>query len=215
MEKGNKHGNWKGGFPKCIGCGKQLTNYRSKRCRSCETKKRPHLKGINSFHWKGGLPKCINCGKLLSTRKVKNYEPKLCQKCNLENQKGKNHPMYGIHRFGEKSPNYKDGRTPITIAIRNSIRYKQWKQEVRIKKDFTCKSCHNKGGKLHVHHKKLFSILLEEIKYNFPLLDLYEGAMQYTPMWDVENGEVYCEDCHKEEHKRLKKLNGREQYDVH
>lgn len=32
---GDKHGNWQGGKPKCIDCGKQLVNYDSTRCHSC------------------------------------------------------------------------------------------------------------------------------------------------------------------------------------
>jgi 5-methylcytosine-specific restriction endonuclease McrA len=107
---------------------------------------------------------------------------------------------------GISSKGWKGGITPITKLIRHSSKYKQWQMAVRIKKDFTCKTCKEKGGYLHVHHIKPFSILLEEIKQNLPLMDLYEGAMQYTPMWDVNNGEIYCKKCHEDEHERLKKL---------
>jgi len=34
-KKGEESSHWKGGKPKCIDCGKQLTNYGYKRCKSC------------------------------------------------------------------------------------------------------------------------------------------------------------------------------------
>ncbi len=34
----NNHPNWKGGFPHCLGCGKELTHRESKKCRSCYAK---------------------------------------------------------------------------------------------------------------------------------------------------------------------------------
>jgi len=33
--KGKNHPNWKGGKPKCVDCGKLLSGYRCKRCKSC------------------------------------------------------------------------------------------------------------------------------------------------------------------------------------
>lgn len=38
--RGNKHPSWKGGLPKCVDCGKTLSIYYVKRCKSCENKRR-------------------------------------------------------------------------------------------------------------------------------------------------------------------------------
>lgn len=74
---GENHWNFKGGKPKCLDCGKRLTNYKNKRCRQhhvmwhkgknhCsfgktgkiawnKDKKFPQYSGKNSPHWKGGI----------------------------------------------------------------------------------------------------------------------------------------------------------------
>lgn len=36
--KGKDHPNWKGGLPKCLECGKRVTNYVNKRCSKCKYK---------------------------------------------------------------------------------------------------------------------------------------------------------------------------------
>ena len=55
--KGKANKNFKGGKPKCVGCGKTLSAYHVKRCKSCEMKRRwsnnecDYLKGL-SPSWK-------------------------------------------------------------------------------------------------------------------------------------------------------------------
>ena len=50
-------------FPKCKDCGKELHDYRTKRCHRCSTKFL-HKKGIinnkgkNNWNWKGGMLLC-------------------------------------------------------------------------------------------------------------------------------------------------------------
>lgn len=46
-----KHWNWKGGYPKCLDCGKQLYRYASKRCKKCDGKRK---RRENHYRWKGG-----------------------------------------------------------------------------------------------------------------------------------------------------------------
>jgi len=53
--KGYKAGelncNWKGGKPKCVDCGKELSSYNAKRCEECYHK---FYRGKNVYNWKGG-----------------------------------------------------------------------------------------------------------------------------------------------------------------
>jgi len=47
-------------------------------------------------------------------------------------------------------------------------------------------------------------MIQEKVKQYLPLLDLYEAAMMYTPLWDVKNGMVLCEKCHRNIHRKGK-----------
>ncbi len=93
-------------------------------------------------------------------------------------------------------PNWKGGITPITKQIRQSIKYKQWRQDVFIKDNFTCQECGQIGGNLEAHHIKPFHKFIKEVKKYLPLLPLFDGAMTYTPLWDLNNGITLCEKCH-------------------
>ena len=100
------------------------------------------------------------------------------------------------HR-GKKSHLWKGGIALIRYLIRSSSKYKQWRQQIFIRDNFTCQKCKdNSGGNLEAHHKKSFSKLLEEVKNYLPLLGLYEGAMIYIPLWDLNNGITLCKKCH-------------------
>ena len=98
---------------------------------------------------------------------------------------------------GSKSHLWKGGITPITMLIRSSVKYKQWRTDCFIRDKFTCQKCGDKsGGNLEVHHKKPFYKLLAEVKKYLPLFDLYQGAMLYNPLWDISNGITLCQKCH-------------------
>lgn len=183
---------------KCLKCGKEFNvhpcdikngrgKYYSKRCynasSACLIKK-----GIKLFEGRKHKPESlIKIGKKTSEREPWN--------------KGK------VMLFmGKNSPYYKNGNSPIKRRIRASSRYEQWRQQVFIRDDFTCRKCGKRGGILNAHHsKKTFSQLLLEVKENLPLLELYDAVMIYSPFWDIDNGETFCEKCHIAEHKKRRK----------
>lgn len=77
--KKEKHPMWKGGKPKCIDCGKELSTYNVKRCPKCyhETQRKPFPKFI-----------CLQCGKEFDDKNF-NKERKFCSnKCYGESLKG-------------------------------------------------------------------------------------------------------------------------------
>ncbi len=103
----------------------------------------------------------------------------------------------------ENNYNWKGGITPIIRMIRNSDKCIKWRQDVFVRDNFTCQKCGAKSGNgktiyLEAHHKTSFSKLIEEVKKYLPLLPLYEGAMLYTSLWDISNGETLCRECHNE-----------------
>jgi len=186
---------------KCLTCNKEFYTKPSlikrgngKYCsRECSKISRS---GKNNYRWRGGNIKkiCKLCGKefLATCTQIKNGNGVFCS-----------HRCWGIWKSknitGEKSPNWKGSKciTPITIKIRHSDKYKIWRQNIFIRDNFTCQECGQIGGKLEVHHIKTFHKLIKEIKKYLPLLDLYEGAMLYTPLWDISNGITLCEKCHR------------------
>lgn len=98
----------------------------------------------------------------------------------------------------EKHWNWRGGITPLNQKIKTSYKYSEWRTGVFIRDSFTCKKCGQKGGKLEAHHIKPFSLLIEEAKNCMPLFNIYDACMVYVPMWDIENGQTLCRDCHKQ-----------------
>ena len=70
---------------------------------------------------------------------------------------------------------------------RNCEQYKAWRTSVFTRDGFTCQICGKVGGKLNAHHIKHFSTHID---------------LRYC----VENGITLCEKCHKEVHRRERKL---------
>lgn len=87
---------------------------------------------------------------------------------------GKKRPEIG----GENHYNWKGGITPINAQIRNSTEYKNFRNSVFIRDNYTCVICGQIGGRLNVDHIKPFS--------KFPELRL-----------DINNGRTLCYECHK------------------
>lgn len=91
-----------------------------------------------------------------------------CPICYKENYIGENHPLW-------------KGNSSERERIMASSEYKEWRNLVFIRDDYTCQCCGKKGVKLNAHHKFNFSTN-EDLRF------------------DVNNGITLCEDCHKEFH---------------
>ena len=78
--------------------------------------------------------------------------------------------------------NYKGGITPENRVIRNSEKYKIWRESVFERDSYTCQNCFKKGTILNAHHIKEFS--------KYPDL-----------RFEISNGITLCKPCHIEEHK--------------
>lgn len=161
MQTGPNNSRWKGGRPTCKNCGKLI--WHGKKTGYCISCVGPHRSGPRSGVWKGGKPRCIDCGKQL------NYYSRRCPACMAAFQRGPNCPAW------------KGGITPEHTMIRTSPEYKQWRQAVYERDNYTCVLCGDtRGGNLNADHILPFA--------DFP-----------DQRFDVSNGRTLCEACHQKQ----------------
>lgn len=109
---------------------------------------------------------------------------------------------------GEKSYLWKGGITPINDKIRHSVEYKNWRDRIFQRDNYTCLNCKAVGTRLNADHYPIaFSIVLEEIKNKYGIESLLDIAMRYPKLWDINNGRTLCVRCHKDVHKTKKNAN--------
>lgn len=147
------------------------------------------LKGTKGLvtAWNKGTAKVFNCLDCKSV--IKDKRSKRCRSCS---QKGHNRKI--ILR-GREVYNFK-GLTPLYTLIRKCFQYRQWRDDVYTRDNFTCLDCGIRGGKLHAHHIKYFSDIVRDNN----ILNI-ENAINCDELWNINNGKTLCCDCHKKFHK--------------
>lgn len=110
-------------------------------------------------------------------------------------------------KIGKNNPAYKDGRTPLRTRLRDCAKSLAWKQACMERDNYTCLDTGQHGGKLEVHHIKLFSQIMEEFLSLNSDLDpetdcdqLFDLAQHYDPFWDTDNGQTLSEESHHSTH---------------
>jgi 5-methylcytosine-specific restriction endonuclease McrA len=116
------------------------------------------------------MKECEICGKSFPNIRKRNRERRFCsRKC------------MGLGRRGENGPGWKGGVTPGTQIIRSSTAYKEWRESVFARDNWTCQDCGKGNRVLHAHHIFAFS--------EFPEHQL-----------EVWNGVTLCHPCHTKYH---------------
>lgn len=99
---------------------------------------------------------------------------------------------------GKNAPNYKGGVTPINMRLRGCTQYKIWREEVYKRDNFTCIWCgDDRGGNLEPDHIISFSSILDQIRFQYGVENLYEKALESELLWDTNNGRTLCKICHR------------------
>lgn len=95
---------------------------------------------------------------------------------------------------GKNSPRWKGGTSELSKRIKNSFKYKKWRETIFQRDNWTCQQCGKRGGIiLHPHHKRSFASALEENN-----IKILEDALNCEALWNVNDGITLCRNCHKE-----------------
>lgn len=99
----------------------------------------------------------------------------------------------GIPRPERRVP-YRD----IRQQIRQCMGSKEWKQAVLKRDNYTCVQCGCKKN-LHVDHFPIpFFAILNKLIVEQGIENLYDKAIKYDLLFDMNNGRTLCVDCHKQ-----------------
>ena len=83
---------------------------------------------------------------------------------------------------GNNNPNWQGGKKPFSSRIKQTKRWKEWREAVFEQDVYTCQVCGQKGKWIEPHHLKS--------KQAYPEL-----------VFQVENGVALCKECHRRIHK--------------
>ena len=181
----------------CIICGKSKTirPYRVGTFKFCS----PKCKGVSMI---GYIPWNKNTKGLMPTpwNKGKEMPKELVEKLRLAN-KGHipwNKGLKGIVKMkrGKDSPLWRGGKRGLHKEIRQSTEYKQWREQVFERDNWTCLICGIRGGNgkkviLNADHIQTFAYILD--KHG---IDSAQKALICSDLWDIANGRTLCISCH-------------------
>lgn len=182
---------------KCFSCGAELKKPQShiKEKNFCNHHCYSKYKSVkwtdkNNPRWSGGnlLITCQICGKeRQEKRHGLNWDnAKYCSiKCAAKDR-GKNNRQENHH-------NWKGGKLIRTASpVRRTAKYKQWKNTVLKRDDYTCQKCFTRGGELHPHHLERLADLVE--KY---ITENKQINVDDDYFYDLNNGQTLCKKCHR------------------
>lgn len=93
---------------------------------------------------------------------------------------------------GDKNHNWNGGSSPVNTRIRESMKYRDWREAVFQKDNYTCQECGKHGVYLNADHIEAFCMILA--KHD---IDTVEKAFICADLWNVANGRTLCVNCHR------------------
>lgn len=145
---------------------------------------KPHNKGI--VGWMKG-----HIGYMLGKKQTDETKEKISKALSGRKLSEEHKLNMSLSRRGEKCCAWKGGTTALVKQIRKNYKYRQWRDDVFMRDEFTCQECGHRGI-LNAHHIRSFSIILEE----YEITNL-EEALLCDELWNINNGITFCEECHE------------------
>lgn len=130
-----------------------------------------------------------NISKRLTGRKLSKTHIENLKKSH-KGQKAWNKGVVGLFT-GEKSSNWKGGKTKIRLLIPSLAQYRAWRSKIFERDNWTCQTCHKRGCYLEAHHIKRLSVLIDQNN-----LKTSKDCISCDELWDISNGVTLCKDCH-------------------
>lgn len=117
--------------------------------------------------------------KISSTMKEKGIKPKIVLR-------------------GDKSNFWKGGvnkeNKSLRRQIRDSLKYKHWRESIMKQDDYTCQICKKRGCYLEVDH---YPYSFSQIMNTFIGVNTLEDSYLIDFLWNLENGRTLCKQCHQ------------------
>ncbi len=148
----------------------------------------------------GYCHRCRYCARAHRISKKLSIDPDYrCQTEELSNRKYITKCPYIIKKpnsIGENNPNWKGGRTKLSVLIKSLPEYSKWRQHIYMRDDYTCQICGVKNGspkqiRLDVDHMYPFAKIMEDFN-----IQSVEDALNCKELWNTWNGRILCRPCH-------------------
>src|SRR3990167_8019350 len=97
-----------------------------------------------------------------------------------------------VGKLGIKARNWKGGLSDIRRSIPQLNKYKEWREVVFKRDDFTCQICKRKCGYVEADHIIPMGLIIKQNKIKTTL-----DALNCSDLWNIENGRTLCRSCHK------------------
>lgn len=93
---------------------------------------------------------------------------------------------------GKDHPQWKGGKTPLIMRIRNHKKSIEWREKIFKRDNYICRVCGDKrGGNLHAHHYMQVADIIHTLN-----IKSVEEALGTKILWKLSNGITLCKKCH-------------------
>lgn len=180
----------------CVQCGQKPAG-NTVFCDECKVRDREARK-VRPSTYRAPVHQCLECGASLGVTNRQycdEHSFKTCAECGIRfkfRRKSKRAvccsdkcaAKWATRFRGSAARNWRGGKVAESQCIRGRIEYKEWRQAVFARDNWTCQDCGKRGSRtIHAHHIKEFA--------KYPDL-----------RFEVSNGVTLCKPCHENRHKR-------------